>query len=112
MRAVFEGRISRAQALAAYQQLHESHRRGFGILLFFQRLVPRVPVRLLPLAFRIYSTQFLINLTFNAYLRLAPPEFAVSGRPAVMADGNGDGPASGNGSVTPRRHEDSSVLHS
>jgi flavin-dependent dehydrogenase len=112
MRAVFEGRISRVQALAAYQQLHESHRRGFGILLFFQRLVPRVPVRLLPLAFRIYSTQFLINLTFNAYLRLAPPEFAVSGRPAVMADGNGDGPASGNGSVTPRRHEDSSVLHS
>jgi flavin-dependent dehydrogenase len=76
MRAVFEGRRSRAEALAAYTRLHDSHRRGFGLLRFFQRLIPRIPPRMLPTLFRIYSWQPLIDLTFNGYLRLAPPEFA------------------------------------
>ena len=53
--------------------------RGFGILLFVQRLIPKIPPRLLPLLFRIYKSQPLVNLTFNAYLRLAPPEFAGTG---------------------------------
>jgi digeranylgeranylglycerophospholipid reductase len=75
MRAVFEGRRSRNQALAAYARLHDSHRKGFGLLLFFQRLIPRIPPRMLPTLFRIYSWQPLINLTFNAYLRVAPPGF-------------------------------------
>ena len=75
-RAVFEGRQGRERALASYAALHESHRRGFGILLFFQRLLPHIPPWLLKPAFRIYKTQALIDLTFNAYLRLAPPEFA------------------------------------
>jgi hypothetical protein len=75
MRAVFEGRRSRNQALAAYTRLHDSHRKGFGLLLLFQRLIPRIPPRMLPTLFRIYSWQPLINLTFNAYLRVAPPDF-------------------------------------
>jgi flavin-dependent dehydrogenase len=78
MRAVFEGRRSREKALARYAQLHESHTKGFALLLFFQRLVPRIPPRLLTRLFRIYKWQPLVDLTFNAYLRLAPPEFAVS----------------------------------
>ena len=79
MRAVFEGRRSRDQALTDYARLHDSHRRGFGLLRFFQRLIPRVPPRLLPTLFRIYSWQPLIDLTFNAYLRIAPPEFVGDG---------------------------------
>jgi flavin-dependent dehydrogenase len=75
MRAVHEGRRSHAEALAAYTRLHDSHRKGFGLLRFFQRLIPRVPPRTLPALFRIYSWQPLINLTFNAYLQLAPPGF-------------------------------------
>jgi flavin-dependent dehydrogenase len=78
MRAVFEGRSSRDQALSAYARLHDSHRKGFGLLLFFQRLIPRIPPRMLPTLFRIYKWQPLIDLTFNAYLRVAPPEFAGS----------------------------------
>ena len=70
------GPPSREQALAAYARLHDSHRRGFRLLLFFQRLIPRIPPRLLAPLFRIYKTQRLIDLTFNAYLRLAPPDFA------------------------------------
>jgi flavin-dependent dehydrogenase len=76
MRAVFEGRQSRERAAGRYAELHDSHRRGFRLLLFFQRLIPRIPPRMLPTLFRIYRTQFLIDLTFNAYLRLAPPGFA------------------------------------
>jgi flavin-dependent dehydrogenase len=79
MRAVFEGRRSRNQALAAYTRLHDSHRKGFGLLLFFQRLIPRIPPPMLPTLFRIYSWQPLIDLTFNAYLRLAPPGFVGGG---------------------------------
>jgi hypothetical protein len=46
------------------------------VLLFFQRLIPRIPPRLLAPLFRIYKSQPLVDLTFNAYLRVAPPEFA------------------------------------
>jgi menaquinone-9 beta-reductase len=76
LRAVFEGTQTRELAASRYEELHESHRKGFGLLLFFQRLIPKIPPRLLPTLFRIYKTQWLVNLTFNAYLRLAPPEFA------------------------------------
>jgi flavin-dependent dehydrogenase len=76
MRAVVEGRRTRKQAATNYTELHDSHRTGFGILLFVQKILPWIPVRLLGPAFRIYRTQRLIDLTFNAYLELAPPGFA------------------------------------
>jgi digeranylgeranylglycerophospholipid reductase len=76
MRAVIAGRRTRKQAATNYTELHDSHRTGFGILLFVQKVLPWIPVRLLGPAFQIYKTQALINLTFNAYLELAPPGFA------------------------------------
>jgi flavin-dependent dehydrogenase len=76
MRAVVEGRRERREALAGYAKLHASHTRGFRLLLFVQRLIPHIPPRLLGPLFRIYKTQALIDLTFNAYLNIAPPEFA------------------------------------
>ena len=76
MRAIVEGRRTRKQAATNYTELHDSHRTGFGILLFVQKVLPWIPVRLLGPAFRLYKTQALINLTFNAYLELAPPSFA------------------------------------
>jgi flavin-dependent dehydrogenase len=79
LRAVYEGWQTRDEALSRYSEFGEAHRRGFGVLLFFQRLVPRIPVRLLRPAFRIYKTQFLIDFTFKAYLRIAPPEFVELG---------------------------------
>jgi flavin-dependent dehydrogenase len=75
-RAVHEGGRTRAQAIANYTELHESHTKGFNLLLFFQRLIPKIPPWLLTRLFRIYKNQFLIDLTFNGYLKLAPPEFA------------------------------------
>jgi flavin-dependent dehydrogenase len=79
LRAVHEGRRSRREAIDAYVKLHDSHRTGFGILLFFQRLVPRIPPWLLTRLFRVYETQRLVDLTFNAYLGLAPPDFVAEG---------------------------------
>jgi flavin-dependent dehydrogenase len=76
MRAVLTGSRSREEALASYARLHDSHRTGFGILRFVQRLIPKIPPRLLHPLFRVYKTQWLIDLTFNAYLGLAPPEYA------------------------------------
>jgi hypothetical protein len=86
MRAVIEGRRTRKQAATNYTELHDSHRTGFGILLFVQRVLPWIPVGLLGPAFRIYKTQALIDLTFNAYLELAPPSFAAetSGAPGPL----------------------------
>jgi flavin-dependent dehydrogenase len=75
LRAVFEGWQSREQAIARYAEFSDAHRRGFGVLLFVQRLIPWIPPRLLAPAFRVYKTQRLIDLTFNAYLRIAPPEY-------------------------------------
>jgi flavin-dependent dehydrogenase len=93
LRAVYEGRRTRAQAAANYERLHDSHRTGFGILLFVQRLIPWIPVRLLGPAFRVYKTQRLIDLTFNAYLELAPPSFAAEApaRASLTAANNGKG---------------------
>jgi digeranylgeranylglycerophospholipid reductase len=91
MRAVLEGRRSRERAAANYTKLHDSHRTGFGILLFFQKLIPWIPVRMLGPLFRIYKTQRLVNLTFNAYLELAPPGFAArsaDARPEDDPDGS------------------------
>jgi flavin-dependent dehydrogenase len=91
MRAVHEGRRTRKQAATNYTELHESHRTGFGILLFVQKILPWIPVRLLGPAFRIYRTQALIDLTFNAYLKLAPPEFAAETAPARRVEKPDDG---------------------
>ncbi len=86
LRAILKGRRSREEAIANYERLHDSHRTGFGILLFFQRLIPRIPPRLLGPLFRIYKNQRLINLTFNAYLEVAPPSFAAGPADAGSLD--------------------------
>ena len=86
MRAVFEGWQTRDQALARYAGFSHAHRNGFRLLLFFQKLIPRIPPRLLRPLFRIYRSQPLVNLTFNAYLQVAPPGF-VDGYSADDQDG-------------------------
>jgi flavin-dependent dehydrogenase len=97
LRAVLAGRRDREQALASYAGLHDSHRKGFRLLLFFQRLIPRIPPRMLAPLFRIYKTQRLIDLTFNAYLRVAPPDFAGGGS---AHDQNGSGEQQGDAEET------------
>ena len=91
LRAVVEGRATVAEALTRYGAFSASHRWKFESMLRVQRLIPRVPPRLLGPAIRAMSSQRFVDWSFTHYLRIAPPEFA------------GPGPASAGGRACGRR---------
>jgi flavin-dependent dehydrogenase len=81
LRAVVEGRQSREAALAQYGAFSAAHRWKFEAMLRVQRLVPRVPPRLLAPAIRAMGTQRFVDWSFGHYLSIAPPSFALAGPP-------------------------------
>jgi flavin-dependent dehydrogenase len=88
LRAVVEGGKSRHEALRAYGAFSAAHRWKFESLLRVQRLIPKVPPRLLAPGLRATSTDRFVGWAFGHYLRIAPPEFAREGatlRPPVEA---------------------------
>jgi flavin-dependent dehydrogenase len=76
LRAVLEGERSRDQALARYAEFNDSHEFKFRWMLRAQRLVPRVPPRLLRPLIRVLGTKRFVDWAFGHYLAIAPPEFA------------------------------------
>jgi menaquinone-9 beta-reductase len=88
LRAVLEGRATRAAALERYAAFSDSHEWKFRSLLRAQRLVPRVPPRVLALATRAMATRRFTHWSFGHYLRIAPPEF-VAGEPGLTGDAAG-----------------------
>ncbi len=76
LRAVVEGRSTRERALARYAEFSDAHGSKFNWMLRTQRLVPRVPPRLLGLALRRMESERFVNWSFGHYLRIAPPTFA------------------------------------
>ena len=87
LRGVVEGRQSREQAAAAYAEFNDSHEWKFRWMLRVQKLIPRIPPRLLGPVIRLMGTKRFVDWSFNHYLRIAPPEFA--GRSAHDQDGPG-----------------------
>ena len=89
LRAVVEGRKTRAQAAADYAAFSDSHEWKFRWLLRAQRLVPRLPARAQRLVIRACGHPRFVAWSFDQYLRIAPPEFAGSPRrrhrPAELA---------------------------
>ncbi|HEU4599791.1 MAG TPA: NAD(P)/FAD-dependent oxidoreductase, partial [Solirubrobacterales bacterium] len=85
LRGVVEGRQSRDEAAATYASFHDSHEWKFRWMLRAQKLVPRVPPRLLGPLIRLMSSKRFVNWSFNHYLAIAPPAYAGSahdqGRP-------------------------------
>jgi flavin-dependent dehydrogenase len=79
LRAVLEGRSSREDALRRYHEFSGSHRWKFEAMLRVQRLVPRVPPRVLGPAIRAMGTQRFVDWSFTHYLDIAPPSFASAG---------------------------------
>jgi menaquinone-9 beta-reductase len=73
LRAVVEGRRTAAHALAAYDDFSASHEWKFRWMLGAQRLVPRVPPRLLAGALRGMQWKRFVEWSFNHYLAIAPP---------------------------------------
>jgi menaquinone-9 beta-reductase len=81
LRAVVEGRQSRAAALRSYAAFSDAHRWKFEAMLGVQRLVPRVPPRLLQPALRAMASKRFVDWSFGHYLAIAPPSFAAAGAP-------------------------------
>jgi flavin-dependent dehydrogenase len=88
LRAVVDGRQSIASALARYGDFSESHRWKLDAMLAAQRLVPRVPPRLLHRSIGAMQAKRFVDWSFGHYLNIAPPSFAAAGPPpsAVVAD--------------------------
>jgi flavin-dependent dehydrogenase len=81
LRAVVEGRQSREAALRQYHAFSAAHRWKFEAMLRVQRLVPRVPPRLLAPALRAMGSRSFVDWSFGHYLQIAPPSFALAGAP-------------------------------
>jgi flavin-dependent dehydrogenase len=81
LRAVVEGRRTAAEALARYHAFSAAHEWKFRWMLRAQRLVPRVPPRLLCRGLRTMQHRRLVDWSFRHYLRIAPPEFAAPAPP-------------------------------
>ena len=69
LRGVVEGRQSREQAAADYAEFNDSHEWKFRWMLRVQKLVPRVPPRLLGPLIRLMGSKRFVDWSFNHYLR-------------------------------------------
>ncbi|HEV7769797.1 MAG TPA: NAD(P)/FAD-dependent oxidoreductase [Solirubrobacterales bacterium] len=78
MRGVVEGRQDRAQAAQRYAEFNDSHEWKFRWMLRVQKLIPRVPPRLLGPAIRAMRSKRFIAWSFRHYLNIAPPEYVAS----------------------------------
>jgi flavin-dependent dehydrogenase len=81
LRSVMEGRQSIASALARYGDFSESHRWKFEAMLAAQRLIPRVPPRLLHRSIGLMQAKRFVDWSFGHYLEIAPPSFVASDPP-------------------------------
>jgi menaquinone-9 beta-reductase len=76
LRAVVDGRQTREQAAAAYAEFSDSHEFKFKWMLRTQKLVPRIPPRLVGPLIRVLGMKRFVDWSFRHYLAIAPPEFA------------------------------------
>ncbi|HEV2873582.1 MAG TPA: NAD(P)/FAD-dependent oxidoreductase [Thermoleophilaceae bacterium] len=81
LRGVMEGHRTIASALARYGDFSEAHRGKFEAMLAAQRLVPRVPPRLLHRAIGAMQWKRFVDWSFGHYLEIAPPSFASAAPP-------------------------------
>jgi flavin-dependent dehydrogenase len=78
LRGVVEGRQSRDEAAARYAEFHDGHEWKFRWMLRVQKLIPRVPPKVLGPAIKLMGSKRFIDWSFRHYLAIAPPEFAGS----------------------------------
>ena len=74
--AVLAGEQTRTKALERYRAFSFEHRRGFGLALRLQRLIPALPPRALMLLLRAVGRQAFVDRAFGWYLGLTPVAFA------------------------------------
>jgi flavin-dependent dehydrogenase len=76
LRRVIDGRASTETALRRYGEFSARHEWQFEWMLRVQKLVPRVPPRLLATALRGMERSSFVDWSFGHYLRIAHPSFA------------------------------------
>jgi flavin-dependent dehydrogenase len=77
LRGVLDGWQDREAAAARYAEFNDSHEWKFRWMLRVQKLVPKIPPRLLGPLVRLLGNKRFIDWSFSHYLRIAPPEFAL-----------------------------------
>jgi len=75
LRAVHVGHQTREQALARYHAFSASHALPFRWMLRVQRLIPRVPPRVLGASLGVIDRRRFIDWAFGHYLEVAHPRF-------------------------------------
>ncbi len=76
LRGVLDGRQTREEAAARYAAFNDSHEWTFRWMLRVQRIVPRIPPRLLGPMIRLLGSRRFVDWSFGHYLNIAPPGFA------------------------------------
>src|SRR3954447_15175923 len=89
LRGVVEGRQTREEAAETYAEFHDSHEWKFRWMLRVQKLVPRVPPRLLGPLIKLLGSKRFVDWSFDHYLAIAPPEYAGTEPPIRSADDKG-----------------------
>ena len=74
LRGVVEGRQSREQAAATYAEFNDSHEWKFSWMLRVQKLVPKIPPRVLGPAIRLMGNKRFVDWSFAHYLQHRPAE--------------------------------------
>jgi flavin-dependent dehydrogenase len=87
LRGVLDGWQDRDAAAARYAEFNDSHEWKFRWMLRVQRLVPKIPPRVLGPLVRMLGAKRFIDWSFGHYLQIAPPEFAAGS--ANDQDGSG-----------------------
>ncbi|HVY79226.1 MAG TPA: NAD(P)/FAD-dependent oxidoreductase [Solirubrobacterales bacterium] len=76
LRGVLDGWQDREAAAARYAAFNDSHEWKFRWMLRVQKLVPKIPPRLLGPLVRLLGAKRFVDWSFGHYLEIAPPEFA------------------------------------
>ena len=79
LRAVVDGRRDRAAALQRYSDFNAEHRWKYEWMLRVQKLLPKIPPRVLAPILRGVAVESFTEWSFDHYLAIAPPEFAGEG---------------------------------
>ena len=92
LRAVLEGRLSPEEALRRYAAFVDEHAWKYRALLRVQRAVPRLPPRVLGMLLGTMATRRVTDWSFEHYLNIAHPRYALSGHEPRAADAAGRAP--------------------
>ena len=76
LRGVVEGWQDREAAATRYAAFNDAHEWKFRWMLRVQKLVPKIPPRILGPMVRLLGAKRFIDWSFGHYLEIAPPEFA------------------------------------